>query len=81
MCLVGNKSDRSDVQVSYDETITFAKQYNIPYSTFVSARTGEKIEELFTWIATNSYNKYKSNEEDNCVVEIKEDSKQQNKCC
>jgi GTPase SAR1 family protein len=46
--LVANKSDKSgDVEVQYEEGITFAKNNKFDYFTETSAKTGKGILDLF----------------------------------
>jgi len=48
--IIGNKSDRTDRQVSYNELEQFGKKYNILYAE-CSARTGENIDNVFLELA------------------------------
>jgi Ras-related protein Rab-1A len=48
--IIGNKSDRTDRQVSFDELEKFGKKHNILYAE-CSARTGENIDNVLLELA------------------------------
>jgi Ras-related protein Rab-1A len=47
--LIGNKSDRTDIAVSYDEGETLSKELNIPFLE-VSSKTGQNVKNVFMTI-------------------------------
>ncbi len=61
--LVGNKIDRSDREVKYEEAMNFAKENNIKYFE-TSAKTGYGINEVFNEIYKDIYELYQKNNKD-----------------
>lgn len=56
MCLVGNKIDlEQHRQVTREEALKFADKYNMNYIE-TSAKTNEKIEEIFLFVTQNLFN-------------------------
>ncbi|KAJ3425846.1 ras-related protein rab-4a [Anaeramoeba flamelloides] len=54
MFLIGNKTDISDRQVSYEEGQDFAKENNLEYIE-TSAKTGDNVEDAFLQAANHVY--------------------------
>lgn len=52
IALVGNKCDRDTREVEADAVAAFVEEHNLQYFE-TSAKTGEKVTEMFTWVATN----------------------------
>ncbi|KAJ6247311.1 ras-related protein rab-4a [Anaeramoeba flamelloides] len=79
MFLIGNKTDISDRQVSYEEGQDFAKENNLEYIE-TSAKTGDNVEDAFLQAANHVYRLVKEGKlTRNVSVNIKRISKKQMK--
>jgi len=77
--IIGNKSDRTDRQVSYDELEQFGKKHNILYAE-CSARTGENIDNVLLELANKLLLK-KEKEKINNVQKIDDIKPHKTSCC
>ena len=84
--LVGNKKDKNERQVSFEEAQKYAEDYNFGGYYEVSAKTGEGINDLFLDVTKGALKKIlnKNNDENNSMQLTFSDTKekkQKNKAC